>query len=156
MATGNRLTAEGNVKLYKVPIIADRAAPTMAEIEAGVALTPNLPTGGVSINWTQNNASLAMLDESFVVTAVGTEGAEIELTGVRDDGDDVFFSSFERGENFNLVVSRFGEAAAGKKVEVYPSQSHRPVPLSPAENEFQQASVSIGVTDAPEMNAVVA
>lgn len=154
----SRLTAEGNVKIYKVPTVSDIAAPTIIELTAGTELTPYLPTGGVSINWTQNNATLAMLDESFTVSAVGTEAAEIELTGTRDDdGTDAFWSAFERGENFYLVVSRFGAAdTAGDVVEVYPAQSHRPVPLSPAENEFQQASVSIGVTATPNLNAVLA
>lgn len=150
-----RLTAEGNVKVYKVPTITDKSAPTVAEIEAGVNLSPLLPTAGVSINWTQNNASLAMLDEAFVASAVGTEAAEIQITGVRDDTSDDFWDAFERGENFYLVVSRFGAAEAGSTVEVYPAQSHRPVPLSPAENEFQQAQVTIGVTDTPELNAEV-
>jgi hypothetical protein len=150
-----RLTSEGNVKVYKVPTVADKTAPTAAEIAAGVNLTPYMPTTGVDISWTQNNASLPMLDESFVVSAVGTEAAEITLTGTRDDSDDAFWDAFERGENFFLVVSRFGDAEAGSQVEVYPAQSHRPVPLAPAENEFQQAQVSIGVTDTPVLTSVV-
>jgi hypothetical protein len=39
---------------------------------------------------------------------------------------------------------------------VYPVQSHRPVPLAPAENEFQQAQVTLGVTDTPVLDATVA
>jgi hypothetical protein len=159
-----RLTAEGNIKVYKVPTVADKTAPTAAEIGAGTDLTPYLPTTGVDITWTQNNASLPMLDESFVVSAVGTESAEIKLTGVRDPDADDFFEAFDRGENFYLVVSRFGAAqgpqtgppaVAGSSVEVYPVQSHRPVPLKAAENEFQQAEVSLGVTDTPVLDATV-
>jgi hypothetical protein len=151
-----KLTAEGNVKVHKVPTIASLTAPTVAEIEAGTNLTPKLPTAGVAINWTQNNSSTPMLDESFVTGAVGTESAEITLTGVRDSVSDDFWDAFERGENFFLVVSRFGAIAADSKVEVYPVQSHRPVPLAPAENEDQQAQVSLAVTGTPELNAVVA
>jgi hypothetical protein len=151
----SRLTAEGNIKVYKVPTVSDKAAPTTSEITAGTDLTPYLPTTGVDITWTQNNASLPMLDESFVVSAVGTESAEITLTGVRDDDSDDFFEAFARGENFYLVVSRFGAAASGSAVEVYPVQSHRPVPLAPAENEFQQAQVTLGVTDTPVLDAAV-
>jgi hypothetical protein len=151
-----RLASEGNVKVYKVPTIASLAAPTAAEITAGTDLTPLLPTAGVEINWTQNNASLPMLDESFVASVVGTEQAEITLTGVRDDTSDDFWEAFERGENFYLVVSRFGAAASTSQVEVYPCQSHRPVPLTPAENEFQQAQVALAVYDTPVLDAVVA
>jgi hypothetical protein len=151
-----RLASEGNVKVYKVPTVADRSAPTAAEIAAGTDLTPLLPTSGVEINWTQNNASLPMLDESFVASVVGTEQAEITLTGVRDDESDDFWDAFERGENFQLVVSRFGAAEATSQVEVYPAQSHRPVPLTPAENEFQQAQVTLAIYDTPVLDAVVA
>lgn len=158
-----RLASEGNVKLYKVPTVAIPAAPTMAEIEAGINLTPHVPTSGVDITWTQNNASLAMLDKSFVAEVVGTEGATITLNGVRNDETDTFFDAFDRGENFYLIVSRFGDpvgpiaepAAPGSPLEVYPCQSHRPVPLTPAENEFQQAMCTLAVTDTPMLDAVV-
>lgn len=156
-----RLAAEGNVKILKVPTIANLSAPTALELDAGVDLTPFMPTAGVSINWTQNNATIAMLDESFVASVVGTESAEIELTGLRDDSTDGFWDAFERGENFYLVVGRFGwsgsggEPDTGDKCEVYPVQSHRPVPMTPAENEFQQAMVTLGVTDTPVLDAVV-
>lgn len=151
-----RLASEGNVKVYKVPTVADSTAPTDAEITAGTDLTALMPTQGVDITWTQNNASLAMLDESFVAEVVGTESATITLTGVRDDETDTFFEAFTRGENFYLVVSRFGEAVATSVVEVYPCQSHRPVPMAPAENEFQQTMCTLAVTDTPVLDAVVA
>jgi len=151
-----RLASEGNVKVWKVPTIADLEAPTAVEINAGEDLTPYMPTQGVDITWTQNNASLAMLDESFVAEVVGTESATITLTGVRDDESDDFFDAFERGENFYLVISRFGAADATSAVEVYPAQSHRPVPMAPAENEFQQAMCTLAVTDTPVLDAVVA
>ena len=161
-----RLASEGNVKVWKVPTIADLEAPTAVEINAGEDLTPYMPTQGVDITWTQNNASLAMLDESFVAEVVGTESATITLTGVRDDESDDFFDAFERGENFYLVIARFGfsgsgsggaqEPAAADVCEVYPCQSHRPVPMAPAENEFQQAMCTLAVTDTPVLDAVVA
>ena len=156
-----RLASEGNVKVWKVPTVSDTAAPTVAEITAGTDLTPLVPTSGVDIQWTHNNASIAMLDESFVAEAVGTESATITLTGLRDDTDDDFFDAFSRGDNFYLVVFRFGvsgatDPEAGDKCEVYPSQSHRPSPMPPAENEFQQAMVTIAVTDTPSVDSAVA
>jgi hypothetical protein len=151
-----RLASEGNVKIYKLPEVADLSAPTEAEIAAGVHLTPYVPTTGVEITWTQNNASLAMLEESFVASVVGTEEASIVLTGVRDDDSDDFWNAFTRGENFVLLVSRFGQAETGSQVECYPAQSHRPTPLAPAQNEFQQAQVTLAVPETPVLDAVVA
>lgn len=151
-----RLASEGNVKVFWLSTVASVAAPTVANIAAGTELTPFLPTSGVGITWTQNNASLPMLDESFTVEVVGTESAAIQLTFVRDDTSDDAWELFDRGTNGYLLVSRFGDPVASDVVEVYPVQSHRPVPLAPAENEFQQAMVTLAVSDTPELNAVVA
>jgi hypothetical protein len=151
-----KIASEGNVKVYWLPTVANKAAPTVANITAGTELTAYLPTSGVGIDWTQNNASLDMLDESFTAEVIGTEGATITLTFVRDDTDDDAWDLFVRGTNGYLLVSRFGTPAATDVVEVYPVQSHRPVPLPPATNEFQQARVMLAVHDAPELNAVVA
>jgi hypothetical protein len=127
----------------------------MAEITAGTPLTPFLPTNGVGIDWTQNNASISMLDESFTPEVVGTEAASIGLTFVRDDTTDTVWDLFVRGTNGHILVSRFGVPAAASKVEVYPVQAHRPVPLAPAENDFQQAKVSLAVRDTPNLVATV-
>ena len=151
-----KVASEGNVKVYWLPTVASKAAPTAANIAAGTPLTPYLPTSGVGIDWTQNNASLDMLDSSFTAEVVGTEGATITLTFVRDDTTDTAWNLFVRGTNGYLLVSRFGAPVAADKVEVYPVQSHRPVPLPPATNEFQQAQVSLAVHDTPELNATVA
>ncbi len=148
--------AEGNVKVYWLTTVASKTAPTNANISAGTHLTPFLPTNGVGIDWTQNNASIDMLDASFTPEVIGTEGASITLTFVRDDTTDTAWNLFVRGTNGFILVSRFGTPATGKKVEVYPVQSHRPVPLAPATNEFQQARVSLAVHDTPELNATVA
>ena len=151
-----KLSSEGNVKVYWLPTVVSKTAPTVANIAAGTELTPFLPTSGVGIDWTQNNASIDMLDESFTAEVVGTEGASITLTFVRDDVDDDACDLFVRGTNGFLLVSRFGSPIAADKVEVYPVQCHRPVPLAPATNEFQQARCSLAVTDTPALNATVA
>lgn len=153
-----KLAAEGNVKVHWVPAIAAKAAPTVAEIGAGTNVTPFLPTNGVGVEWTQNNASLDMLDESFTPEVIGTEKAAINLTFVRHrlDADDDAWNLWDRGDEGFLVISRKGAPAALGKVEVYPCQSHRPVPLTPATNEFQQGRVMLAVHDTPELNAIVA
>jgi hypothetical protein len=143
-----KLTAEGNVKVYRVESVSDPDAPTAAEIDGGVNLTPFLPTSGVSISWNNNNASIDMLDEGFTAEVVGTRGVSISLTGVRDDESDDFFDAFAYQDNFYLVISRFGEPSAGDSVEVYRCQSHDPAPSTPATNEFQTAEVQLAVQEA--------
>lgn len=154
----SKLAAEGNVKVHYLPSVGDKNAPTAAEIAAGTHLTPFLPTAGVGVDWTQNNTSTPMLDESFTSKSIGTEEADIVLTFVRHeaDADDDAWNLFVRGTNAFLLISRKGAPSAGDKVEVYPIQCHRPVPLPPASNEDQQARVALPTNDTPAMNAIVA
>ena len=152
-----KLTSEGNVKVHYLPAVANKAAPTVAEIAAGTNVTPFLPTAGVGVDWTQNNSSTPMLDEFFTSEAVGTEAASIALTFLRHElaTDDDAWNLFVRGTNAFLLIARKGAPVATDKVEVYPIQCHRPVPLAPAANEDQQARVSLAVTATPELNATV-
>lgn len=153
-----KAASEGKTKVYWLPAVASKTAPTNANITAGTPLTPFLPTSGVAIDWTQNNASIDMLDASFTPEVIGTEGATIALTFTRDDvaANDTAWNLFVRGTNGFILVSRFGAPVTGTKVEVYPVQCHRPTPLAPATNEFQQARVTLAVHDTPELNATVA
>lgn len=154
----SKKASEGNVKVYWLPTVASKAAPTVANIAAGTNITPFLPTTGVDVAWTQNNASLPMLDESFTVEQIGTESASVTLTVTRDSvtADDDAWTLFTRGLEGYLVISRFGAPVATSRVEVYPVAAHRAVPMAPAENELQQATVQLAVRDTPELNAVVA
>lgn len=154
----SKKASEGNVKVYFLPTVASLAAPTVANIAAGTNITPWLPTTGVGVDWTQNNASISMLDASFTPEQIGTESVAIELTFTRDSvtADDDAYELFDRGLEGYLLISRFGTPIAGSRVEVYPIAAHRAVPLTPAENEFQQAKAKLAVRDTPEPNAVVA
>lgn len=153
-----KVAAEGKVKLYYLPAAASVAAPTVANVAAGTNLTPYLPTSGLNIDPTQNNASIPMMDDGFVIEAIGTESVGITLTLTRDSvsADDDAWTLFVRGLTGYLLVSRFGSPIAGSRVEVYPIEAHDPTPMAPAENEFQQFQVRLAVNASPNRKAVVA
>lgn len=153
-----KVTSENKVKVYFLPTVASKTAPTNANITAGTNVTPFLPTSGVNVEWTQNNASIPMLDAGFTTEQIGTESASITLTFTRDEvaADDDAWDLFVRGLQGFLLISRFGAPTTGSRVEVYPITAHRAVPLAPAENEFQQARVQLAVHDTPELKATVA
>ena len=133
------------------------AAPTAAEITAGTNLTAQIPSDGVNLTNTRNNASISMLDEAFTPEQVGTFGTSITLKFTRDNAaTDAAFALFEHGDAGFLLISRFGAAIAASKVEVYPVESHDPAPLATAENEYQQFEVQLAVTARPSIRAVVA
>lgn len=150
--------SEGNVKLYWLPACANIAAPTVAEIAAGTNLTPFLPTSGLAIDSNENNASIAMIDSGHTDEQVGTYSTSVALTLVRDavSADDDAWTLFVRGLSGFLLKSPFGAPVATSRVEVYPCEAHEPVPLPPAENEFQQFRVTLAVHTTPNRKAVVA
>lgn len=153
-----KVASEEKVKVYWLPTVASKAAPTVANIAAGTNLTPFVPTDGIDISPSQNNASISMIDSGFTAEQVGTYGYAITLTLTRDDvgADDDAWALFERGLRGYLLVSRFGAPVATSRVEVYPCEAHDPAPVAPAENDFQKMTVMLAVHDTPEIKAVVA
>lgn len=153
-----KVASEEKVKVYFLPTVASKAAPTVANIAAGTHLTPFVPTDGLNVDPTQNNASISMLDSGFNAEQIGTYGYGITMTMTRDDvaADDDAWTLFERGLRGFLLISRFGTPIAGSRVEVYPIECHDPAPAAPAENTFQTFTVGMAVHDAPEIKAVVA
>ena len=151
-----KLVHDGNTKVHWLPAVAVLAAPAVAEITAGDDLTPQIPSDGVNLTNTRNNASISMLDEAFTPEQVGTFGAAITLKFTRDDATDAAWDLFSHGASGFLLISRFGDPVATTDVEVYPAESHEPAPLATAENEFQQFEVQFAVTAQPSIRAVVA
>lgn len=156
-----KLVHDGNTKVHFLPTVADIQAPTEVEITAGDDITPAIPSDGVNLTNTRNNASISMLDSAFTPEQVGTFGTSITLKFTRDDegatdpAGDVAYALFaERGAGF-LMISRFGDPEDGSVVEVYPVENHKPAPLATAENEYQQFEVQLAVTDEPAIAAVV-
>lgn len=146
---------DGNTKIYWLPAVADIQEPSSVEITAGDELTAQVPSDGLNMTNSRNNASISMLDEAFTPEEPGTWGVGITLKFTRDDNDDAAWDLFTaRGTGF-LLISRFGDPAAQSLVEVYPAKNHKPAPLATAENEYQQFEVQLAVTDEPAYNAVV-
>lgn len=148
--------ARSTFEKYKIKFLTALAsstlAPTVAEYGAGVDLTPITPVDGVQFNPTQNNASLAMLGDSFVTEEPGTWGLGLTLQFVRDDTSDLAVTTFAYNTAGFIVVSPFGTTvAAGVKVDTYPVRSHKPVPMASAENEYQRWQVMFAVTKAPAL-----
>lgn len=150
-----RVTHE-DTKVYWLEAVSNIQAPTVAEMNAGTDLTPQIPVDGVALNPSKNNAAQAMLGDAFVAEKVGTWGVGITLTFTRDDTSDAARTLFTYRQAGWLVISRFGAHAAGKKLEVYPAEGHEPSDLPTAENEFSKFEVQLAVTATPALRAVEA
>lgn len=153
----SRVAAEGQIKVYYVPTIANTSAPTVAEaITAGTNITPFLTKDGLSTPTTQNTVDTASLNSSWDSQQIGSEGGSITLTIFRDDTTETNgFALFTRGLKGYLMVSRFGTPVATDKVEIWPIEGHRAIPMPSAANEAQKATVTLAVTGDPVLAATL-
>lgn len=148
---------EGNLYARYVPTIADTSAPTVAELGAGVDLTPALTADGVQPNHTENTVSTDMLS-GFIKQSIGTEGVTFNLNFLKDfDGTDPVYDIFDtRGKSGYLVLSRDGDPVATSVVEVYPAEFGRRKTIQTAANSHQAFSVLVAVSSDFDDDAVVA
>lgn len=150
---------DGNTKVYWSTSIANKSAPTAAEMAAATVLTPQTTADGVNVTDTRNKAATPMLEDIFIPENAGTHSTAAVLTFTRDNVTDTAWDTFTHGTAGFLVIARGTEGDgtnAGDEVEVYPAESFDPTPLPTATNEHQKFEVELAITDKPDRNAVVA
>lgn len=156
----NRLVYEGRTNVYWLTTCANIAAPTAAEIAAGVALTAFVSKDGVAVNTTTNNVDSATIAEIFDAEDVGSWGASVELTMFRDATADTAWNLCVYGTAGFVVIDRFRVSGvlpiATNKVEVWPAKMHQPVPQNSAANTLQRFTEKFAITSQPNLKATVA
>lgn len=155
-----KYSSEGKVRFYFVPSIASKAAPTVAELNAGTNLTNFVPRDGFAPSTTQNMVDTSSLADIYDTQSTGTEGGPITMTFFRDDTTDTAWNLFTNGlTGFFVVREGIAETTAwtiAQKAQVYPIQSHHPIPAQTAANAARTFTVTVAVTSAPDRKAVVA
>lgn len=155
-----RYASDGKILVYWVTTISNKAAPTVAELNAGTRLSGFLTKDGLNINLSSNNVDNADLEDTFDAQDVGTYSGTIELTMFRDDTTDTAWNLAVYGTSGYLVV-REGPLAsvawtAAQKAQVYPARMHDPLPVPPAGNEQRKFKLTLPITDTPSLKATVA
>lgn len=154
-----RYAYEGKTKVVYVESIEDITAPTTSELNAGTDITNFIRKDGLSTPQNQNMIDSATINDTFDAQVVGSWGGELEIGSFRDDDDDVAWDLFEYGDNAYVVIRRAlpSETAwtNGQAVEVYPTQSHQPIPAPSAANEQVGLTVKLAVRAQPALKAVV-
>jgi len=155
-----RYANDGMLKIYVVATIANIAAPTTTELNAGTAITNFVTKDGLTVPSNQNYVDNASLAETFDAQVVGSFGGPVSMIGIRDNATDTFWNLVVYGTNTHLVVRRgFATATAwatSDKVEVYPIQWHEPLPTQTASNEQSRFTASAAVRSQPNLKATVA
>src|SRR5215207_298705 len=148
------------VRVQVVNSIANIAAPTVAELNAGTHITGFLTKDGVTTPADQNNVDVGTLADTFNAQVPGTFGGAIEMTGIRNNTADTLWNLITYGLTTNVVVRRGVSTAAAwaaaQKVEVYPVVFHEPVPQQTGGDEASRFSISAPVNAQPNLKATVA
>lgn len=149
------------IRVAYVATIADTSAPTVAELTAGVNLTPFMLRNGLSTPQTGSTVDTSDAASRQNTQAAGTYGGDNwSYRGYRDDGTDTAWDTLEPGTEGFLVIRRFGGSdaafAAADKVEVAPIEVVSRSMNDTADNESQNFTASLAVTGQVKTDAVVA
>lgn len=158
-----RYANDGMLTVWHVPSIANKAAPTAAEINAGTRLSTHMTKDGIRVPSNQNMVDDAGAEDVFDAQVVGSWGGPISFTAKRNNasaGTDTVWNLITYSlAGYNVVrrgVTSATAVATSQVVEVYPVQYHHPVMQDPATNEQARFTVTAAVTSTPEIKAVVA
>lgn len=151
------LTFDGMLRVSWIPTIASATlAPTVAELTAGVDLTPRLLPDGLSISAETASVDNTKMDSTSNSQKAGRRSYEVSVKYVR--GTAVGEITVETALTYRapgfLVVRRdvtYATAwAAAQKVEVYPGEIGEANPDSPAPDTLQAVEVPLMVTADPK------
>ncbi len=155
--------ADGNVRVAFVPTIAVIAAPTVAELNAGMLLQQTLtPDGLIGFEAETADVDTTSLASTFDTSGIGRDsysGTALRLKK-QTVGSDPVRTALARGVSGNLAIRRGipeGTAwAATQQVEVYPIICGRRRELTPEKNGLLKYEVPVKVWQPPNPDAVVA
>lgn len=137
---------------------ADPAAPTVAEVAAGVDISAYVTRDGYAPNVTQNQVDKASIADIFDAQAQGSYGASLSLTFFMERaGGTLAYDTFKvPGVTGAMVVGRNGSVAATEDVIVFSeAESGQPEFPNSAANEEQKCTVSFALEVAPNWDAAV-
>lgn len=151
---------DGMIKASFVSTIANVAAPTTAELNAGVSLEGQLTADGLSVSTETASVDTSKLNSTSNSEIIGRDSFTVGVTYVRGShaAATAVQNALVRGASGYLVVRRDVTSttawAASQKVEVYPVQCKRANPSTPAANALQTVEVPMSVTDGGSVRGI--
>lgn len=156
------LISDGKTKVVWASSIANIAAPTTTELNAGSDFTARITPDGLKLDPSTADVNTSSLASTFDTGTVGRVGFAVELTFKRGStvGEDLPYTTLKYGVGGYLVVRRgidYATAwASTQKCEVYPVVCGEPQNSSPAANEVMKFMSPLKVTSQPATAATVA
>lgn len=155
--------ADGQVRVAYVPTIANIAAPTVTELNAGILLQSTLTADGL-VGFEASTAEIdtSSLASTFDTKNIGRDSYSGTLLRLKKQtvGADTVRSTLTRAVVGYIVIRRgITETtawASSQQVEVYPIICGRRKELMPAANSIMKYEVPVPITAAPNPDAAVA
>lgn len=152
------IVSDGNTKVYWVTTISSTSAPTLTELNAGVALDQLITSDGLGLEFGNDSIDTTALSSEFSSTLPGRQTISGELT-LKDQGRSAAPWSTFSGKPSGYLVIRRGEAASGAwansdTVEVYTMQAGQRRPIAPAANEVAKFAVTLFASADPVTGTV--
>lgn len=153
---------DGKTRVAYVAAISNKAAPTVAELNAGILLQTIITADGL-IGYEADTADVptTSLASEFNTVTVGRDsfsGTMLRLK--KQDGTDTVYDTMTKSTAGFIVVRRYVAQAtawaAAQKVNVYPIICGRERELAPEENTVGRYEVPTKINDEPVLRAVVA
>lgn len=156
------LITDGRTKVVITPSVSNIAAPTAAELNAGIALASSLtPDGLAGFEPDTADVDNSALNSTFDTRLPGRAGFSGTLLRLKkQSGTDTTYNTLIR-DYVAFVVVRRGVLestawATSDKVEVYPVQCGEVRNLPPEANSVQKYEVPVKITTQPNLRATVA
>ena len=104
------IIVDGNVRIYAVQAVVNLSAATVAELNAGIDLTPFIPPDGLS-GWRLNSGKVdnSNIGSTFTTNRIGrAEAPDLAITFKAQSGVDTILSTFVEHYMTNIVIRRRG------------------------------------------------
>lgn len=156
------ITADGRTRVYWVTSIANIAAPTTTELNAGIDLTLTLTADGLSgLQPDTADVDTSSLASTFNTMVNGRSSfSNTRLRLKKQSGTDTIFTTLVRDTAGYLVIRRsITQAtawASAQGVEVYPALCGEVARMDPEPNTVERYEIPIKITSTPNLRAAVA
>lgn len=156
------IPVDGNTRVAYVPTISNNAAPTTAELNAGILLQGTMTADGL-VGFEPDTADVdnTSLASTFDTKTIGRDSYSGTLVRLKkQSGTDTIFTTMTRGTAGYIVIRRdITESTAwntGQAVEVYPIVCGQRRRLAPESNTVTRYEVPTKISSIPTLTASVA
>jgi hypothetical protein len=155
---------DGRVRVTWCTTIANIAAPTTTELNAGSALEGLLTPDGLNVTASTNGVDVSTLKSTFTTMRAGRRSFDVSLTFHHDDTSDLGFTLFTYRTTGYLVIRRPRLAATDattawlstQNIEVYPLDTGERTEVPPKPDGTYDLTIPFFLMADPNTRAVVA